>query len=267
MVRKLLNVVLNKWLLVFLIGILLSTTLHFRTEYIYEDALFEAIVDKINEDTKNSHSIDSFFIRAMQITRILEKNRLRIFGGKKIDGIKANLFRPATIDLMTGDGACGSYATVLARTLKAGGYQVRLAQMTVNGIPAGHIVVEAKKRSNWIVLDPMMRMYFKKPDSTLASFKDVQQNWDYYKNQTRPKYIASYKYEGVRYTNWDKYPFIGNITKKIIALFKGTQAAEEFSIRSFLLRKYYLFFLGTASLLTLFIILLAISFIRSRKIN
>ncbi len=48
--------------------------------------------------------------------------------------MKASFFRPATINLMTRDGACSSYSAVLARLLKSGGYRARMAQRTVIGI-------------------------------------------------------------------------------------------------------------------------------------
>ncbi len=264
MIRKIVSVLLNKWLLVFTTGILFSSAFHFKTESIYEDAIFAAIVDKIKTEA-NSGCIDSFFIHAMQMTHTLEKNRSTTFNGRTLIGIKANLFRPATIDLMTGNGACGSYSTVLARILKSAGFKVRIAQMSVNGTSAGHMVVEAKKRSDWIVLDPMMQQYFKKPNGVLASFNDVHQNWDYYKAQTHGNYTPTFNYENVRYTNWEKYPTLGKFIKSTIAIFAGEKAAEEFSIRSFLLRKYNLLFLATVGLLIVSTSLMAFSFYRSNK--
>ena len=230
----------HKGIILFVIGLLLSSSFHFKTESRYEDALFETIVDKIKADTDSTESIDSFFVAAMRMTHTLEYNRQLIFGGKKITGVKAVFFRPVTIDLMTGDGACGSYSTVLARILKAGGYQVRIAQMTVNGTPGGHMVVEAKKRGNWIVLDPLLQQYFKKPDGSLASFKDVQQNWSFYRQQTigNPNYVPDYKYEFARYTNWNKFPIVGAPVKKAIELVAGKEKANEISVRSYILRKY-----------------------------
>lgn len=247
MLKKLISLLLNKWLLVFITGLLFSSAFHFKIESSYEDAIFSAIVDKIKSESKCG-SVDSFFIHAMQMTHTLEKNRSATFNGRILTGVKANLLRPAIIDLMTGNGACGSYSTVLARILKSAGFTVRIAQMYVNGIPGGHMVVEAKKRSEWIVLDPTLQQYFKKPNGVLASFSDVQQNWAYYKTQTRSNYTTTYRYEKVRYTNWDKYPTMGKLVKTTIAIFAGNKAAEEFSARSYLLRKYNLLFLGTVFL-------------------
>jgi len=262
------KIIFRKSIILFVVGLSLSTTFHFKTESLYEDALFESIVDKIKADAGPSQSIDSFFVAAMRMTHTLEFNRQQIFGGKKLNGLKATFFRPATIDLMTGDGACGSYSTVLARILKAGGYQVRIAHMSVNNHPAGHMVVEAKKRSNWIVLDPLLQQYFKKPDGGLASFKDVQENWAYYQLQTRSNYVPDYKYESVRYTNWDKIPLFGNFIQSSLGIVIGKERTNDLAVRSYILRKYQFLYLLS---LTVFIfsccwLILAIR-IKGKKIN
>ena len=251
---------LNKGILFFINGLLLSTCFYFKTESKYEDALFESIVDKIKSVANPDHNIDSFFVSAMQMTHTLEYNRQNIFSGKKMLGLKAELFRPATIDLMTGDGACGSYSTVLARILKSGGYQVRIAQMTVDGIIGGHMVVEVKKRSNWIVLDPLLQQYFKKPDGMLASFNDVHLNWEYYKKQTNSDYLPCYNYQGVNYTNWNKINYFGPATKWILELIVGKEKTSEISIRSYILRKYNFLYLLSLSAFILSCMSILISF-------
>jgi hypothetical protein len=251
---------LNKGLLLFINGILLSSCFYFKTESKYEDALFEGIVDEIKSQTHPDDNLDSFFVSAMRMTRTLEYNRQQIFGGKKISGVKAVFFRPATIDLMTGDGACGSYSTVLARMLKAAGYQVRIAQMTVNGIIGGHMVVEVKKRSDWIVLDPLLQQYFKKPDGSMASFNDVHDNWAYYQKQTDSNYVTAYKYEGVNYTNWNKVKYLGPAAKRVFELALGIEKTKEIAIRSYILRKYNFLYLLSLSAFVLSCISVLISF-------
>ncbi|TXT33852.1 MAG: hypothetical protein FD136_662 [Chitinophagaceae bacterium] len=256
------KIIFRKSIILFVIGITLSTTFHFKSESLY-------IVDKRKEDAGPTQSIDSFFVAAMRMTHTLEFNRQKIFGGKKLAGLKADFFRPATIDLMTGDGACGSNSTVLARILKAGGYQVRIAHMSVENLAAGHMVVEAKKRSNWIVLDPLLQQYFKKPDGGLASFKDVQTNWAYYQQQTSPSYVPAYKYESVRYTNWNKIPLLGNFIQSSLGIVIGKEQTNDIAIRSYILRKYHFLYLFS---LTVFIfsccwLLVAIQIKRKQKIN
>ena len=266
--RKILRVCkkifLNTSILLFLNGLMLGLSLYFKLESNYEDSLFSGLVDNVIETTNPSKNLDSFFIGAMGLTHTLEINRQNIFKNNKPRGLKADFLRPAVVDLMTGNGACGSYATVLARLLKSAGYKVRIAQMQVNGINGGHIVVEAKKRSGWIVLDPLVNQYFKKPDGSLASFKDVQQNWSCYKKQTQPNYIQSYNYSGVRYTNWNKIPYIGATVRSIIKIFIGEEKTNEIALRSYLLRKYHFFFLITATFYTISCVLLIMSLYRKK---
>ncbi|MEN9599193.1 MAG: hypothetical protein RL596_1504 [Bacteroidota bacterium] len=258
------KIFLNTSILLFINGLFLGLSIYFKLESNYEDALFTGIVETIIEDADPSVNVDSFFIATMRMTHTLEVNRQNVFKDHKPKGLKADLLRPAVVDLMTGDGACGSYATVLARLLKAGGYKVRIAQMQVNGIVGGHMVVEARKRSGWIVLDPLLNQYFKKPDGTLASFKEVQQNWNFYAKQISSKYVNDYKYEGVRYTNWGKIPLLGNAIKSIISIFIGEEKTNEIAIRSYLLRKYHFFFLIMISMYTISCFLLIISVYRKK---
>lgn len=260
------NALLKISLLLFINGMLLSGIFHFRTESKYEDAIFGSIVDKIREDAGKSQNIDSFFLASMRMAHKLEYNRQTIFSGKKLEGLKATFFRPATVDLMTGDGACGSYSTVLARILKAGGYKVRIAHMAVKGLLGGHMVVEARKKNdNWIVMDPLLVQYFKKPDGTLASFKDVQQNWPYYQKQTGSSYIQDYQYQEAEYTNWEKIPVIGSVIKRTMELVIGKEKTKEISIRSFILRKYNFLYLSTLFAFIACSIFLAYSIYVNRK--
>lgn len=158
------KIFLNTSILLFLNGLLLGFSIYFKLESNYEDELFTSLVENVIETANPSKNLDSFFISSMRLTHTLEVNRQNIFRDNKPKGLKANFFRPAVVDLMTGDGDCGSYAVVLARLLKSAGYKVRIAQMQVHGVNAGHMVVEAKKRSGWIVLDPTVNQYFKKPE-------------------------------------------------------------------------------------------------------
>jgi len=139
---------------------------------------------------------------------------------------------------MTGNGACASYAAVLARILKADGMQVRIGQMKVNGLYGGHMFVETKTENGWIVLDPMFNLAFKKPDGSLAQFKDLQQNWDLYKSQVPANYKSEYSFRDVRYTNWNKIPVLTPAIKSMLNLFIGTEKANLISIRPYLLRNY-----------------------------
>jgi hypothetical protein len=228
----------NLYFLFLLNGLLAATFFFFGTESKYESQLFMAISRKIKDSLPPNYTRQAYVIKANQTTYFLEERRYSVFGTKQIEGIKANLFHPSTVDLMTGNGACASYAAVLSRILKANAMEVRIGQMKVNGVYGGHMFVETKTESGWVVLDPMFNLAFKKTDGSLASFKDLQQNWDTYKQQVPPNYSPEYSYRDVRYTNWNKIPVLTPAIKSVLNFFIGKEKADLISIRPYLLRIY-----------------------------
>lgn len=236
--RKIKFIYRNLNFLFLLDGLLVATNFFFASESKYESQLFTAISNKIKDSLPANYSKEAFALKATETTFHLEENRYTVFGAKKIEGIKANYFHPATVDLMTGNGACASYAAVLARILKANGMLVRIGQMKVNGLYGGHMFVETKTESGWVVLDPMFNQSFRKKDGSLAGFKDLQQNWDFYKNQVPLNYKLEYSYRDVRYANWNKIPIITPAIKSTLNFFIGKEKADLISIRPYLLRIY-----------------------------
>jgi hypothetical protein len=92
------------------------------------------------------------------------------------------------------------------------------------------------------VLDGSYNLAFKKPDGSLASFSDVMNDWNYYKKQAPENYNFNYRYEGVRYTNWDKVPVVLPLVKSVLSVFMGKEELETLSIRTFFLRKFKVLF-------------------------
>jgi hypothetical protein len=120
---------------------------------------------------------------------------------------------------------------------------VRPVQMLANDIYGGHIVLEININSKWVVFDPLYNLSFRRADGQLASFDEVGARWDAYKSQVPANYNFEYAYAGKRYTNWSKLPLVGTVMKGAINLFKGSRAAETFSLRVlFLNPKKILFF-------------------------
>jgi len=237
------------YFLTFLNGFLLATLIYFQMEASYEQKLFKAIQFHVDNKIKFSDGQDSLVVKVMHACNALLTERQSMFSSQEMDGIKADL-HPTSLDLMTAQGACGSYALVLTRLLKNYDYSVRIAQMKVNGVYAAHNVVEVKTGKSWVVLDPLFNLYFIKPSGReLASFADVKSNWGYYSKQVPPSYDPGYRYEDVRYSNWGKIPFLLPATKKILDLVIGKEKADSISIRTYFLRTYDLFFYATLLLL------------------
>lgn len=232
----------NLYFLVFINGVLLASLLYFEIEADYDSSIFNALVENVKADKSARLSQDTFLLRSMRMANALQQNRQKIFEGVEINDIKSSLLHNSLDDLLTGRGACGSASAILVRMLQIDGYETRLAQMKVNGTYGGHIIVEAKKGKGWIVMDPLYNCYFKKPGGQFASFEEVQKNWNYYKAFTPAGYPIDYKFEDVRYTNWEKLPVAGPIAKSTLAFFMGKKNADHVSLRPYLLQNFQIIF-------------------------
>ncbi len=220
-------------------GLLVATVFFLFTEAKYEEELFTAIAHKIKNDLPKDFTQTDFVLKALQTTSYLQDRRYAVFGEQEIGGIKATIFHPSTIDLMTNNGACGSYVTVLSRVLKSNNIQVRIGQMQVNGKYGGHMIVEAYMNDKWVVLDPTYTLYFQNPDKSWATFAQIQNNWQFYKSQVPANYNPDYQFQGIRYTNWEKIPVVTTSVKAILNVLLGKKVADGISIRPYLLRNYH----------------------------
>lgn len=236
----------RKWIFILFLlnGFLLASLLYFYTEAKYEDLLFDAIAQKVSENlpVSNPAREDSILIRSLHTVHYLVERRLSVFQNSDISGWKADVLRPLTFDLMTGQGACGSNSYILGRLLQEFGFEIRFPQMKVNGIYGGHILIEVKTIGGWGILDPSYDLAFNRPNGKLASFKDIQSNWDYYKKQVPYGYDMNYKYDDVQYTNWDKIPVLMPLLKHTLYFIKGKETTDSYSLRSLVLRKYAIVF-------------------------
>ncbi len=229
------------YFLVFLNGVLITAIFFSASESNYERRIFDLISERIKEEYPATvNNKDSFAIKAMAMSNSLQERRYSVFGFKEISGFKASIMHPVTVDLMTGRGGCGSYVNVLARILKGNNYKIRIAQMEVNGIKSGHVVMEAWTGKHWIALDPMLNHYFINPSGEIASISDLNSNWNYYKAQAGRDYPADYSYLNIRYTNWDKIPVLMPAMKGLLNITIGKQKADEVSLRPYFLRVYHI---------------------------
>lgn len=254
----------NLYFLTFLNGFLLATLFYFKMEAEYEKEVFQAIRSDLDTKISLHDSQDSILVRIMHASHNLLNRREPIFEGKSLDGFKAGLLHPATVDLMTADGACASFSFVLARLLDGYHYPVRIAQMKAKGEFAKHNVVEVETRHGWAVLDALYDLYFIKPDHGLASFADVENNWNYYRHQLPAGYDTAYHYEDVRYSNWTKVPVIFPAIKKILDLTLGKAQADTISVRTYFLKMYDISFDITLALFIIVFLLTGLKLIQTK---
>ncbi|MBX2924879.1 MAG: hypothetical protein KF746_21950 [Chitinophagaceae bacterium] len=236
----------------FVSGFLVGLLFYFYCEDKYEQHLFRILSANAKEAAQSKINTDSnaVLISSLELVNKLIASSRVAFQDRKINTFKSDVIDPLTVDLMTGQGACGSYSMIMARILKDLDVDVRLVQMKVDGEFGGHIILEAKQYNNkWAVFDPSYNLYFKRPDGSLASFDDVESNWNYYKNQVPEGYDMKYRYEDKQYTNWEKIPVIMPLLKKTLDWTLGKENADTFSLRTIMLRKFNIFFTATLVLL------------------
>lgn len=232
----------NLYFLMFLNGFLLASLFYFRMEAAYENGLFLSIKTSIDSKVDANDTQDSIVVKAMNACNALMVDRAAAFKNRNPMGPQYDFFHPASVDLMTAGGACGSYSEVMARILQTYDYPIRIAQMKANGVFADHNVVEVKTNTGWVVLDPTFDSYFVRPDGRLASFNDVKNNWSYYAKQVPPGYDLAYHYEDVRYSNWHKIPVLFPAIKGALNVIIGKEKADGISIRTYLLNIYTIYF-------------------------
>jgi len=258
----------SRYSLFFLNGFLLACLLYFYMEDSYERQLIKAMADYVSDKAQiTGNREEDLLLKSLHLTNYLGKSRSFIFNDKELHGLKSSFIHPVTVDLQTASNACGSYAYILSRILSELNITNRIAQMKVNGKYGGHILVEAKTSKGWVVLDGSYNLLFRKPDGAMASFADVMANWDFYKKQVPADYNFMYSYQGVQYTNWNKIPVLMPMIKNILSVFIGKEEAENYSFRTYLLRKYNLLFKATAIIyLTLVIMMVRRYFNRNRRL-
>jgi hypothetical protein len=236
-------------------GFLLASLLYFYMEDSYEKQVFQALTNHVNVASAHTQNKDTLILHSLHLTHVLGERRIDIFTKENISTLKS-FIHPVTYDLQTTQGACGSYSYILSRLLKEQNIESRIAQMTVKGTPAGHMVVEAKTSHGWAVIDPTYDVFFTKADGTLADFKEVSGNWEHYKKQVPANYDQHYAYAGVRYTNWDKIPVVMPVLKQLMYVAIGKERTNSFSMRTLFLRKYNVLFNVT---LTVYLLLIFIT--------
>ncbi len=124
----------------FLNGFLLASIFYFHIENAYENDTISFLKEDIDQKRDADDNQDSLVVKAMTTCHDIMGNRAKMFNGGEVTGTKADFFGPASVDLMTTRGACGSYSEVLARILQTYNLPVRIAQMKANAAYSRHII-------------------------------------------------------------------------------------------------------------------------------
>jgi hypothetical protein len=235
-------------------------------EWQHENNLYRNIghTTRMHAENKSDTSIVK---EAMVSINDIMQSRHELFRGQEIHSWKQTVFQSVDIDLMYGSGACGGYSKVLARTLQLQGLNVRIGQLKTLGYGyGGHIIIEyySKTLHKWVFVDPLFKLIVRQKNGDWASVKEVAKHYDHYKNQMPEEFNQRYKFDDVRYTNWDKW---GGIVKPYYFLskfFNGKDYADTICLRMYRLSTFPLLFW---SLEAAYFILLMIGFFRFRSKN
>lgn len=243
---------LTPYFFFFLLGFLLALLIAVRLQDEYETAFFDGLARKV---TAGSPSVpgDSVIVRSLHVTHELLVSRSMLYNQPAASSWIGKYIHPLSSDLVTADGACGSYASVLCRLLQEMDFKTRLIQMKGTDGIVCHIIVEVRSDKGWVVLDPLYDLYFVRKDGVLASFGDVSSDWSWYSKQTPPGYNPVYSYNGARYTNWSKVPVVMPLARWIIGWQMDQYELDHFSLRPYVLRKYRI--MEYAIILTLLLLL------------
>jgi hypothetical protein len=232
-------------------------------EWQHENNLYRNIGHTTRIHAENS-SDTSIVKEAMVSINDIMQSRHELFRGQEIHSWKQTVFQSVDIDLMYGSGACGGYSKVLARTLQLQGLNVRIGQLKTLGYGyGGHIIIEyySKTLKKWVFVDPLFKLIVRQKNGDWASVKEVATHYDHYKNQMPEEFNQRYKFDDVRYTNWDKW---GGIVKPYYFLskfFNGKNYADTICLRMYRLSTFPLLFW---SLQAAYFIVLVVGFFRFR---
>ena len=232
MTRKPLHIAL----FAFLHGTMLMSILFMLSSSSYENDLFRRIV---KDNTTKEMSDREKAIELLHVSHQLVKPRERLISKPRNFILKKKFINSADMHLQEAWGHCGSHSMVLARLLLSAGYQARIGQMQCGGEWNCHVFVEVKLDHNWVVLDGLANTYFTHKTGQMATFNEVSSNWDYFKSQVSESYASRYKFDGVRYTNWEKIPVVMPTIK--LALSMVGVDVENFSLRVYFLNMYRIY--------------------------
>lgn len=215
-------------------GIYLTAMIFLGMNWYYERSLLREIVEK----GKSSSSSDISLVRELsRITHQMMADRSEILGPKDHYGPLSLALRSTLMQAGDG-GACGSYSHVLADLLITAGFEVRIAQMRCGALYGCHILIEVLVDGKYVAVDPTFNhMFLKNDGSGYASFNDISTNFYDFKDELPDNYDPMYRFEGVRYTNWEK-----NIVVKVLHAFGNRvlpQGWDNFSLRVYILDVYF----------------------------
>ena len=223
----------------FLHGMICASILYTGIQMTRENHVFNWLRDNIKLRTVASSNVDSLLVTATELTSSIMETRNVVAGGA---------------------GAWGNPSEVLARVVQSFGYPVRIAQVKAGGRFGGYSVVEADNGRKWVAMDPIYGLVYKTRNNELASVDELIKDWSYFRGQFPAQFGYGYRYEDVRYTNWEKIPVLLPAVKFMLKIAIGKKATDAICLRTIFLQRNKIY-------LILFIILECIALFTTIRIR
>lgn len=223
-------------LAVFLIFILI--------EWQHENNLYRNI-GRMAQRGASSKADTAVVQEAMTSINSIMQSRSALFQAQEQLSLKQDLFQSADVHLMYGSGACGGYSMVLARTLQVLGYEVRIGQLKViEGGWGAHIIIEyySNLLHKWVMIDPLFQFIPRTKGGNMASIQYLAKHWSDFEAQMPDEFKKRFRYDNVRYTNWDKFGGIPKLYYHTAKLFMGKTYADTICLRIYRLSTFPLLF-------------------------
>ncbi len=223
---------------VFVVGFLLAWFGVFLTLGFANQKVYSALVQ--NYDA--SHGPESAEARArglLALSHQLVSTRIETLGPWQVPELRQSLTPPPNLDLLIGDGICGSYTAVFTRLAQAAGYSVRIAQMRCGATKGCHMLNEVLLDGRWVVMDAYYNLVLTNPDGLPATFADISGRFGRYESQLPPEYDRNFDFSGVTRTNWEKYPLVLPAIRRVAVWLSSEEAVAGFSARTYLMNWYF----------------------------
>lgn len=245
------------------LALLVGWTLAIGYMGLRQDRLYEALARHALKDLDPADE-EARALRLLDFAHDLVKLRRKAIGEWSDPGLRYSLLSPANIDLVLGDGGCGSYVYVFIRLLKSAGLSPRIIQMQCVDYPGCHMVAEVRIGGQWSVMDPTYRHAFRHASGRIATVDELVADFSPFVDELPESYNPFFNYQGYLRTNWNRYPTVLPKVRAAASALLGEESVSGFSARVYMLNEHWVLLAKTWSVVAL-AVLMALVFAMIRR--
>lgn len=218
-------------------------------------------VSYVSQLKSANKSDTALVVESMKSIHKMMKSRSELFQQRESLSLKQVLFQSSDVHLIYGSDACGGFSKTLARNLQIMGYNVRIAQLKlINGQWGGHIIIEyySTLLKKWVMIDPIFAWIPRNRSGEMESANYVIKNWSELENQMPLELRNKFRFNDIRYTNWDKWNGILKPYYKLVKFIKGEAYADKICLRKYAINPYHIYFW---SIIGIYFVIIILSFV------